>query len=310
MIIGVSKRYSLEEIKRKVVDILKDADTGLSGIEIAEKTGINRITITKYLSVLEAIGLIKKKKAGSVNVWHLEHGVTELELPIDILDVQRLYMNALFNHAEDEARRIMINVIHSEIDPVKVLAEIITPALNTAGELYSRGRMTVTETMFVTNLITESLDMIKFNAKREEIKPNAYAVFMSAQGETHTIGPKMASVAFYLKGWRTYFLGNVASEVDLLFDIDLLKFLDKIWKTERGLMVIGVSAMLKEHLKSVGETVKSVKSKLGKNVFVLAGGEAFSTEDELTASVGADFYAKDLYSAIDWAEKLYGKVKW
>jgi methanogenic corrinoid protein MtbC1 len=310
MIIGVSKRYSLEEIKRKVVDILKDADTGLSGIEIAEKTGINRITITKYLSVLEAIGLIKKKKAGSVNVWHLEHGVTELDLPIDILDVQRLYMNALFNHAEDEAKRIMINVIHSEIDPVKVLAEIITPALNTAGELYSRGRMTVTETMFVTNLITESLDMIKFNAKREEIKPNAYAVFMSAQGETHTIGPKMASVAFYLKGWRTYFLGNVASEVDLLFDIDLLKFLDKIWKTERGLMVIGVSAMLKEHLKSVGETVKSVKSKLGKNVFVLAGGEAFSTEDELTASVGADFYAKDLYSAIDWAEKLYGKVKW
>ncbi len=310
MIIGVSKRYSLEEIKRKVVDILKDADTGLSGIEIAQKTDINRITITKYLSVLEAIGLIKKKKAGSVNVWHLEHGVTELELPIDILDVQRLYMNALFNHAEDEARRIILNVIHSDMDPVKVLAEIITPALNTAGELYSRGRMTVTETMFVTNLITESLDLIKFNAKREDAKPNAYAVFMSAQGETHTIGPKMASVAFYLKGWHTYFLGNVASEVDLLFDIDLLKFLDKIWKTERGLMVIGVSAMLKEHLKSVGETVKSVKSKLGKNVFVLAGGEAFSTEDELTASVGADFYAKDLYFAIDWAEKLYGKVKW
>ncbi len=306
----MSKRYSLEEVKRKVVDILKDSDTGLSGIEIAQKTDINRITITKYLSVLEAIGLIKKKKAGSVNVWHLEHGVTELELPIDILDIQRIYMNALFNHAEDEARRIMINVIHSEIDPIKVLAEVITPALNTAGELYRRGRMTVTETMFVTNLITESLDMIKFNAKREDTKPNAYAVFMSAQGETHTIGPKMASVAFYLKGWHTYFLGNVASEVDLLFDIDLLKFLDKIWKTERGLMVIGVSAMLKEHLKSVGETIKSVKSKLGKNAFVLAGGEAFNTEDELTASVGADFYAKDLYSAIDWAEELYGKVKW
>jgi methanogenic corrinoid protein MtbC1 len=306
----VSKRYSLEEIKRKVVDILKDTDTGLSGVEIAEKTGVNRITITKYLSVLEAIGLIKKKKAGSVNVWHLEHGVTDLELPIDILDVQRLYMNALFNHAEDEARRIIINVIHSDIDPVKVLAEVLTPALNTAGELYSRGRMTVTETMFVTNLIAESLDLIKFNAEREDVKPNAYAVFMSAPGETHVIGPKMASVAFYLKGWHTYFLGNVASEVDLLFDIDLMKFLDKIWKTERGLMVIGVSAMLREHLKGVGETVKSVKSKLGKNVFVLAGGEAFSKEDELTASVGADFYAKDLYSAVDWAEKLYGKIKW
>jgi len=306
----VSKRYSLKEIKRKVVDVLKDTDTGLSGIEIAEKTGINRITITKYLSVLEAIGLIKKKKVGSVNVWHLEHGVTELEFPIDILDVQRLYMNALFNHAEDEARRIIINVVHSDIDPIKVLAEVITPTLNTAGELYSRGRMTVTETMYVTNLIAESLDLIKFNAERSEIKPNAYAVFMSAQGETHIIGPKLVSVAFYLKGWNSYFLGNVASEVDLLFDIDLLKFLNKIWKTQRGLMVMGISVTLKEHLKGVGETIKSVKSKLGKNIFVLAGGEAFSTEDELTASVAADFYAKDLYSAVDWAEKLYGKIKW
>ena len=306
----MSKRYSLEEIKRKVVDVLKDSDTGLSGIEIAQKTGINRITITKYLSVLEAIGLIKKKKAGSVNVWHLEHGVTDLELPIDILDVQRLYMNALFNHAEDEARRIIINVIHSDIDPIKILAEVITPALNAAGELYRRGRMTVTETVFVTNLITESLDLVKFNAEREDVKQNAYAVFMSAQGETNIIGPKMTSIALYIKGWHTYFLGNVASEVDLLFDIDLLKFLDKIWKTERGLMVIGVSAMLREHLKSLGETVRSVKSKLGKNVFVLAAGDAFGPEDELTASVGADFYAKDLYSAIEWAEKLYGKIKW
>ncbi len=306
----MSKRYSLEEVKRKVVDVLKDADTGLSGIEIAKKTGINRITITKYLSVLEAIGLIKKKKAGSVNVWHLEHGVTELELPIDILEVQRVYMNGVFNHLEEEARRILINVIHSSIDPIKILAEVITPTLNTAGELYRRGRMTVTETMYVTNLIAESLDLVKFDAERSELKSNAYAVFLSAQGETHTIGPKMASIAFYLKGWDSYFLGNVASEVDLLFDIDLLKFLNKIWKTERGLMVIGVSVTLKEHLKGVSETMKSVKSKLGKNVFVLGGGEAFRTGDELTGAVAADFYAKDLYSAVDWAEKLYGKVKW
>lgn len=306
----MSKRYSLDEIKRKVVDILKGTETGLSGVEIAEKTGVNRITITKYLSVLEAIGLVKKKKMGSVNVWYLGQGVTEFELPIDMLDVQRLYMNALFNHSEDEARRMLISVLHSDVDPLKILTDVITPTLNTAGELYSRGRMTVTETMFVTNLISESIDLIKFNAERENTKSNAYTAFMSAPGELHTIGPKMISVAFYLKGWNSYFLGNVASEVDLLFDIDLLKFLNKIWTTQRGIMIIGVSVTLKEHLKGVGETIKSVKSKLGKNVFALIGGEAVSSEDELTSGVDADFYAKDLNSAIDWAEELYKKAKW
>lgn len=304
----MSKRYSLEEIKRKVVDILKDSDTGLSGIEIAEKTGINRITITKYLSVLEAIGLVKKKKIGSVNVWHLEHGVTELELPVDILDVQRLYMNALFNNAEDESRRILLNVIYSSIDPVKVLAEVIAPASSTSGELYRRGRMTVTETALITNHIFESMDLVKFNAERSDAKPNAYAVFMSAQGETQVTWPKMLSTAFYVRGWNTYFLGNVTSEVDLLFDIDLLKFLGKIWKTQRGLMVIGVTVMMKEHLGTVVEMFKSVRSKLGKNVFMLANGAAF--DEDLASSIGADYYAKDLYSAVDWAEKLYSKVKW
>jgi len=305
----VSKRYSLEEVKRKVIDVLKDVDTGLSGIEMAERTGINRITITKYLGILEALGLLKRKKVGMVNVWYLQQGVSELELPIDMLDVQRLYMNAVFRNAEDEARRLILNVIYSEVDPIRILAEVLTPTLNTAGELYSRGRMTVTEVMLITNLVAETLDLIKFNAERAGPKSGAYAVFMSAQGETHTIGPKVAAVAFYLRGWETYYLGNVASEVDLLFDIDLLKFLNKIWTAEKGMMVIGVSVTRREHLKGVGATLKSVRSKFGKNLYVLAGGEAFGSEDELTASVGADFIAKDLYSAVEWAEKLHSKAR-
>ncbi len=305
----MSKRYSLDEVKRKVIDVLKDVDTGLSGIEMAERTGINRITITKYLGILEALGLLKRKKVGMVNVWYLQQGVSELELPIDMLDVQRLYMNAVFRNAEDEARRLILNVIYSEVDPIRILAEVLTPTLNTAGELYSRGRMTVTEVMLITNLVAETLDLIKFNAERAEPKSGAYAVFMSAQGETHTIGPKVAAVAFYLRGWETYYLGNVASEVDLLFDIDLLKFLNKIWAAEKGLMVIGVSVTRREHLKGVGATLKSVRSKFGKNLYVLAGGEAFGSEDELTAGVEADFIAKDLYSAVEWAEKLHSKAR-
>lgn len=306
----MSRGYSLEEIKRKVIDVLKDTSSGLSGVEIAEKIGVSRVTVTKYLNVLEAIGLIKKKQAGPVNVWYLAQGVTEFELPIDILDVQQLFMNALFNHAEDEARRILLNVIHSDIEPIRLLTDVMTPTLNTAGELYSRGKITVTENTFMTNLISELIDLIKFNAKREDMKPNAYAIFMSAQGETHVIEPKMMSVAFYLKGWNSYFLGNVASEMDLLFDIDLLKFLNKIWKTKRGLMVMGISVMQKEHLMGTGEIIKSIKSKLGKNIFALVEGKAVSAEEEVADDTGIDYYAKNLSSAIEWAEQLHGKIKW
>jgi methanogenic corrinoid protein MtbC1 len=303
----LSKRYSLEEIKRKVIDVLKNSDAGLSGVEIAEKIDVNRITLTKYLNVLEAVGLIKRKHVGSVNVWYLAEGVMEFELPIDILDVQQAYMNALFNHSEDEARRIIISVLHSDLDPIKLLSDVITPTLNTADALYTRGRITVTENIYLNNLVMESIDLIKFNSQRDSIKPNAYAVFMSAQGESDVIGPKTTSVAFYLKGWNSYFLGNVASETDLLFDIDLLKFLDKISKTRRGLMIMGIYVMKKEHLMGMGETIKSVRSKLGKNMFVLTEGKAFEEE---VSEEGVDFHAVNLISAVEWAEELYKKVKW
>ena len=66
------RRYTLGEIKRKITYLLQNNNTGLSGVEIAEKTGINRMTITKYLDILSTIGLIGKKKIGSVNLWFLQ----------------------------------------------------------------------------------------------------------------------------------------------------------------------------------------------------------------------------------------------
>ena len=55
------RRYTLDEVKRKIVDALQTAGgTGLSGVELAERTGTNRMTVTKYLDVMNAMGLVKK----------------------------------------------------------------------------------------------------------------------------------------------------------------------------------------------------------------------------------------------------------
>ena len=77
------RRYTLGEVKRKIIYVLQNNATGLSGVELVDKTGINRMTITKYLNILSTMGLIKKKKVGSVNVWYLETGVIDFEFPIN-----------------------------------------------------------------------------------------------------------------------------------------------------------------------------------------------------------------------------------
>ena len=56
------RRYTLDEVKRKIIEALQENAIGLSGVELASAAGINRMTITKYLNILETMRLIKKKK--------------------------------------------------------------------------------------------------------------------------------------------------------------------------------------------------------------------------------------------------------
>ena len=117
------RRYTLDEVKRKIIEALQENATGLSGVELASAAGINRMTITKYLNILETMRLIKKKKVGSVNVWFVERGTEDYEFPVNYLEVQQKFMNAVVLGDADQARNILINVINSNIELLKILTD-------------------------------------------------------------------------------------------------------------------------------------------------------------------------------------------
>ena len=120
------RRYSLDEIKHKVIDVLYNAGgTGLSGMELADRTGINRVTMTKYLDVMHAMGLLEKKKIGNVNVWFVEIGIGDLEFPINYIQVQQKMINSILAGDEDQAHRILLNVLNSNIDQVRVMTDVM-----------------------------------------------------------------------------------------------------------------------------------------------------------------------------------------
>ena len=56
------RRYTLEEITRKVYSELTESNAGLSGVELAVRTKINRMTLARYLDLMLAKGLVRKKK--------------------------------------------------------------------------------------------------------------------------------------------------------------------------------------------------------------------------------------------------------
>jgi predicted AAA+ superfamily ATPase len=60
--VSLYKRYSIDEITRKVYSELSEISSGLSGAELATRTKINRMTLAKYLDLMLARGLGRKKK--------------------------------------------------------------------------------------------------------------------------------------------------------------------------------------------------------------------------------------------------------
>jgi methanogenic corrinoid protein MtbC1 len=294
------RRYTLDEVKRKIVDVLQNAGTGLSGIELADKTGINRMTISKYLDVMNAMGLVKKKKVGTVNVWFLETGIADLEFPVNYTQVQQRLLELALAGEEEQARRLLVSVLNSNVDQVKILTDVILPAANTAGELYSRGRLGKTERAHLSALVGEFIDVVKFNAHPAEPRMNAH-VLCVAGTEDKAHMAKSAAVAFRILGWDSRYIGNVEQDIDPFFDIDFQRYLSRVWGNKRGLMVVCIFSSGEGPGKFLTSTARTMRGRLKGELRVAALASAEADE-------GPDYVAKDLQSMVDWCERQYSSV--
>lgn len=296
------RRYTLDEIKHKVIDVLYNAGgTGLSGMELADRTGINRVTMTKYLDVMHAMGLLEKKKIGNVNVWFVEIGIGDLEFPINYMQVQQKMINSILAGDEDQAHRILVNVLNSNIDQVKVLTDVMLPAINTIGELYSRGKLNKTERTFMLSLMMELFDLIKFTLRPIEHKVNAHVICVAGtQDRIHLA--KCADVAFLARGWDSTYIGNVEDQIDPFFDIDFQRYVSRLWDNKRGLMLICIVSSGEGSLRFLLSTSKAMKGRLKGNLRITA---ITTQELQPLAEESADRVTKDLVSLIEWAEREY-----
>jgi methanogenic corrinoid protein MtbC1 len=296
------RRYTLDEIRRKIIDVLQSAGgTGLSGVELADRIGINRMTVTKYLDVMHAMGLLKKKKIGNVNIWFAQIGVDDIEFPINYIQVQQKVISSILAGDEDHARRILLSVINSSVDQVRVLTDVIVPAVNTIGELYSRGRLNKTERVFLLNLMMELIDLIKFNVRPAEQKAHAQVVCV-AGSEDKTHMAKTASVALLARGWDSIYIGDVGKQIDPFFDIDFQRYLLRLWSSKHGLMLVCIFSSGEGSLRFLSSTANQLRGKIKGELRI-----AVIATDEIqpVAQESSDYVAKDLLALVEWAEREF-----
>lgn len=300
------RRYTLDEVKHKITSLLQGNSAGLSGVELAEKTGINRMTMSKYLNVLLTLGLVRRKKAGPVNIWYLNSGITDLEFPINYLEIQQNYMTATFQNDPDKSHGVILSALNSTPDKIKVLSEVIIPTYNTLNELYDRGRLGETERTSILTTLAETIELIKFNSQVESTMQNAH-VLIVAGSEDRIVLAKSGALELKMLGWNSSYIGNVERLIDPFFDIDFQRYIIKSWNEKRGLMILCIFSSQESSLRFLSLAASSLKSKLKGELYTVI----FTTSElaKRHEDIGADAAFNDIQSLVEWCEKKYSTYR-
>jgi hypothetical protein len=300
------RRYTLDEVKHKITSLLQGNSAGLSGVELAEKTGINRMTMSKYLNVLLTLGLVRRKKAGPVNIWYLNSGITDLEFPINYLEIQQNYMTATFQNDPDKSHGVILSALNSTPDKIKVLSEVIIPTYNTLNELYDRGRLGETEKTSILTTLAETIELIKFNSQVESTMQNAHVLFV-AGSEDRIVLAKSGALELKMLGWNSSYIGNVERLIDPFFDIDFQRYIIKSWNEKRGLMILCIFSSQESSLRFLSLAASSLKSKLKGDLYTVI----FTTSElaKRHEDIGADAAFNNIQSLVEWCEKKYSTYR-
>ena len=289
--------YQIDDIKGKIVDVLRNSKTGLSGLEISERLEINRLTMTKYLKVFAAEGLLKQKNIGNVNLWFIEHGTEQYHIPEDLFKIKTKYLEYLTGRKENLVYNLVRNCFHSVNQPIKIITEIIVPGIQSVQNLFDQGKIGKSELNLLEKIISNSIQIINLENMESDTKKNVIVISADYQS---TLLSEAISASFHTDGWQVYSLGDMSTAIDVLFDLDLQKFMTKIWKARNGIMIIVVFSSTEEGLKFFAESVNSIKSKFRRKLHLVLCGKV-----EKNTKIKADLITEDIETMLQWSQTTF-----
>ena len=293
----MARGYEIEDIKEKLLDLLANSKTGFSGLEISDRLGINRITVSKYLNIFYAEGLIKQKNIGNVIIWFVEDGIEKFHFPEDFFKARTRYGEYLISKNENLVYTLIRNCFHSTENPIKIITEIIVPGIVYIQTLFDQGKIGKSELTFMEKIISNSIQII--NLENVETDQEKNVIVISADGKSTLFSDAIAT-SFHSDGWQVYSLGDMSSSIDVLFDLDLQKFLTKVWKRKMGIMLIVIFSATEEGLQFFAESVKSIRGKSSKkNLYLVLCGKLEKIK------IDADFIDEDLETILQWSQTTF-----
>ena len=297
----MTRGYLAEEIREKLISILKNSDSGMSGVEISKKIHVNRITMIKYLKVFAAEGLLRQKNIGNVTLWFLEPGQESFVFPDDYFKIISKYLELLVKGNEDQVYSLIKNCLNSGASINRLILEVIYPAIEHINDLYDSGKIGSAEQNLLRTTISKSLDILNQISIVSDPKKNV--VVIAADPESILIS-ESASASYHSDGWNVSHLGDMSSAIDVLFDLDFQKLVGKIWKQKPGILLVVIFSQTSEGLTFFADSINPNKKKSDKFMkLALCGNISKKTK------INSDFLSDNIGDILDWSNTVSENIK-
>jgi len=297
----MAKGYRVEEIREKLISVLKDSDSGISGIEISKKINVSRITMTKYLKVFAAEGLLRQKNIGNVTLWFLEPGQESFDFPDDYFKITSRYLELLVKGNEEEIYSLIRNCLNSGALINRVIIEVIYPAIDHIRELFDSGKIGSAEQNLLRNIISKSLSI--FNQVPVVLDSKKNVVVIAADPESILIS-ESASTSYHSDGWNVSHLGDMSYAIDVLFDLDFQKLVRKIWKKKSGILLVVIFSQTSEGLSFFADSINPNKTKSDKQIkLALCGKISKKTK------INSDLLSDNIGDVLQWSNTISQNIK-
>ena len=293
----MARGYDNEEVKTRLINLLRDSKTGLSGVEVSAGLGINRVTMSKYLNKFAAEGTINRENIGNLNLWFVDDDIEQLTFPEDYFLVQEKFTSRVIDCMEKPVYNLIKNCINSNAKLDKIITEVILPTIPQIQKLFNDGKIGKSEQQLMTGIISNSIQLISHHSNHSESGKNI--IILSADAES-LLFSEAAGAAFRSQNWNVFSIGDMSSSIDVLFDLELRKLLSKTWKSKEGLMLILVFSQTEEGLKFISDSLYSVKEKSENNLFIILSGKTGKK-----VKIKADLSTSKLEDILQWSNTKY-----
>ena len=297
----MGKGYSTEEIRQKLISILDGDVSGMSGTEISEKIGINRITMSKYLKVFAAEGLLRQKNIGNITLWFLEPGQESFSFPDDYFKISPKYIEYLIKGTEDQVYSLIRNCLHSGGTVNRLVLEVIFPSIEYVTKLYDDGKIGTSEQNLLINTISKSLQI--FNQIPVVSDPKKNLIIMASDAQSR-LDSEAASAVYHSDGWKVSHLGDMSSSINVLFDLDFQKLIGKIWKQKSGILIIVVFSKTDEGLNFFADSINPIIENSGKNMKLALCGKVSKK-----SKIHADLISEKIEDILQWSQTISQNLK-